>query len=430
VAAALTELGWNILVVEPGLDASKRLSGELIHPPGVTALAELGLWKSLEQAGGMPMLGFAVFSDSKEACLLPYAEARALPAQGFAIDHVLLRERLLSAIVELPRVSVRSRARISGVDLSDDDKVVVTVATAEHVERISCRLLVAADGVASKISVLAGIRHSRTRVSTTLGFVLRDGRLPHPGFGNVFLGGPAPVLAYQITPDVARVTFDVPDDRNGGRLLGDSRGYLEALPEPFRETVKNLVETQQPICSANYSSVSESVVNGRLVLVGDAAGSCHPLTATGLTVCLHDALRLRNSLRETAGDVRHALRLYARRRRGPQRTRVTLAKVLYDTFKAQTPEMYLLRRGVLRYWECNPQGRAACMALLSTCERRTWVMAAEYSKCVYHGLRELVRGRANQAVTPLREPARVMLGVSRNALKCAGEALRDIKRGV
>jgi hypothetical protein len=52
VAAALTELGWKILVVEPGLDASKRLSGELIHPPGVMALAELGLWKNLEHAGG------------------------------------------------------------------------------------------------------------------------------------------------------------------------------------------------------------------------------------------------------------------------------------------------------------------------------------------------------------------------------------------
>ncbi len=428
VAAALTEFGWNILVVEPGLDAAKRLSGELIHPPGVAALDELGLWKSVEQAGGMPVLGFAVFSDSKEACLLPYAEAPALPAQGFAIDHVLLRKRLLRALGDLPRVNIRSGARIAGVDIRSKDQVVVTVAAGKREEELCCKLLVAADGTTSKISVMAGIRHSRNRVSSTLGFVLRDSPVPHPGFGNIFLGGPAPVLAYQITPDVARVTFDVPDYRNGGRLLGDSHRYLEALPEPFREAVKKLVETQQPLCSANYSSVPESVVSGRLVLAGDAAGSCHPLTATGLTVCLQDALRLRNALRETGGEVPQALRLYARRRRGPQRTRVTLAKSLYDTFKAQTPQMRLLRRGVLKYWECSPKGRAACMALLSTCERRTSVMVAEYAKCVYHGLREMALGRENQPVTQLREPARAMLGVSLSALKYAGETLRGIMR--
>ena len=41
VAAALDDLGLRTLVVEPGLDDSKRLAGELIHPPGTTDLAEL-----------------------------------------------------------------------------------------------------------------------------------------------------------------------------------------------------------------------------------------------------------------------------------------------------------------------------------------------------------------------------------------------------
>ena len=36
VAAALAEFGYHILIVEPGLDHSKRLAGELIHPPGVS----------------------------------------------------------------------------------------------------------------------------------------------------------------------------------------------------------------------------------------------------------------------------------------------------------------------------------------------------------------------------------------------------------
>src|SRR5439155_22319279 len=42
-AATLSAMRWNVLLVEPGLDPAKRLAGELIHPPGVSDLAELGL---------------------------------------------------------------------------------------------------------------------------------------------------------------------------------------------------------------------------------------------------------------------------------------------------------------------------------------------------------------------------------------------------
>ena len=40
VAAALRGSGLEVVVVEPGLDRTKRLAGELIHPPGVTDLAD------------------------------------------------------------------------------------------------------------------------------------------------------------------------------------------------------------------------------------------------------------------------------------------------------------------------------------------------------------------------------------------------------
>src|SRR5206468_1240467 len=72
VAAGLDGLGLSTLVVEPGLDGSKRLAGELIHPPGTTDLAELGLLGALEAVGGAPVRGFAVLADG-QAHLLPYA---------------------------------------------------------------------------------------------------------------------------------------------------------------------------------------------------------------------------------------------------------------------------------------------------------------------------------------------------------------------
>ena len=90
VAAALDRLGLRTLVVEPGLDSSKRLAGELIHPPGVANLAELGLLGSLEAAGGAPVLGFAVVCDGRSH-RLPYASLGTLRPTGFAMEHAASR---------------------------------------------------------------------------------------------------------------------------------------------------------------------------------------------------------------------------------------------------------------------------------------------------------------------------------------------------
>ena len=40
-AAALHQLGYRVLVVEPGLNDDRRLAGEVFHPPGVKGLTIL-----------------------------------------------------------------------------------------------------------------------------------------------------------------------------------------------------------------------------------------------------------------------------------------------------------------------------------------------------------------------------------------------------
>ncbi len=144
--------------------------------------------------------------------------------------------------------------------------------------------------------------------------------------------------------------------------------------------------------SVNYSIQPHAVCRGRLALVGDAAGCCHPLTATGLTASTRDAMHLRQALRET-GDVPAAVRRYATLREGPQRTRVALAESLYRAFSEQTPEMRLLRDGILRFWKRSRRGRAASLALLSTHEGRMSMMTLCYAQATGYAMVELVRRR-------------------------------------
>ena len=422
VAAGLDELGLRTLVVEPGLDGSKRLAGELIHPPGTTDLADLGLLDALEAVGGAPVLGFAVLADG-QSHVLPYAPMAGMRPTGFAMEHGAIATTLRSAITRRPHVTVWHAARVVALDTSAADHIGVTVASDAGAVQLRARLLVGADGTASSVRRLAGIGARRRRISTMLGFVVPCGRLPHPGFGCVFLGGPAPALAYQIAAGAVRVMFDLPDDAEGGDVSTRGRTYLAALPEPLRTDVRQAMDAQRGLVSASYSVVPDAVARGRIALVGDAAGCCHPLTATGLSVSTRDAIRLREALR-TEPDVPSAVRRYAARRAGPQRTRVALAQALYAVFVARTPETRVLRTALLRYWKRSPRGRAASMALLSTQEGRMRIMAREYARVVSHAVPSLLRRGAERR--PVVARTRVALGLSLATLRHAGGALRGL----
>ena len=109
VAAALRESGQEVLVVEPGLDRTKRLSGELVHPPGVTDLATLGLREHLPPGSIVPVQGFAVLPEGGSGpYLLRYGEIPGLAAHGFAIDHADLAAGLAAALARFPHVRVES----------------------------------------------------------------------------------------------------------------------------------------------------------------------------------------------------------------------------------------------------------------------------------------------------------------------------------
>jgi squalene monooxygenase len=405
-AAALREFGYSVLVVEPGLQHAKRLAGELIHPPAVSDLAELGLLSSLEKAGGVPVRGFAILPG---AHLLPYKDVPGLKTHGLAIEHSGMAEALSSAVSALSHVTVWRGARITGVDLHQAGYATVTVNREGSEDQLRTRLLIAADGRSSHLRGMAGIRHKQRQISSMTGFTLKSCHLPHPGFGHVFGSGPSPVLAYELGNGQTRIMFDMPDPEQ-------HQPCLDALPQDLRSDVEEAMGTQPGLKAANYSVIPESVVKERMVCVGDAGGCCHPLTATGLSACVRDAMLLRRALRETDADIPKALKRYVRLREGPQCTRLVSAKVLYEVFRAQSPEMRLMRQGLFRYWR-SPRGRRATMALLSTEETRRSVMVLEYLHVFRSTLPDWI-GSGTRGD---------MVGLSRAFVKLVGEACLGCK---
>ncbi len=417
-AAALSTLGLRVLVVDAGADLQKQLAGELIHPSGVEDLISLGFAGALESVGAQPVRGFAVI-DTHEAALLPYRVG-----EGIALEHARLRQALLKGLEGRAGIAIQRACRIAEVESNGPDGAVVAIrqeGAGGGGERIAVRLLVAADGRASHLRKLLGIGESRARLSSMLGVLVKADRLPHPGHGHLFIGGAAPVLGYAITKEMARIMVDLPAGQGAAELL-KAPELLAGLPVELRQAVLEAAGTGEVLIAANETRLPEAVAVQSAVLIGDAAGCCHPLSASGLASSTRDARVLQEAVRLFPSDLPAAARWYAAQRRAPQRTRIALASSLYRTFAEPSPEMAALRVGLFRYWRESRSGRSVSMALLSTREARMSVMAREYARAVFHALLALISSRS-ASPRPRRGSIRTALRLVRSAFPHVREAI-------
>ncbi|MFY2559171.1 FAD-dependent monooxygenase [Corallococcus terminator] len=402
VAAALSELGLSVLLVDAGVDRHKQLSGELLHPTGVRVLRELGFGDVVDAWTARPVRGFAVlFSVPARDVVLPYGGG----ATGLSLEHAALTVPLLEAVARRPGVTFLSRARVTAVEHNDASGVRLRFSHDGVDHTVRARLLVAADGRASPVRRMLGIAEHSMRISTMLGLTVDSACLPYPDHGHQFVGGPLYALAYAIQPGVARVMVDLPLGSTA-ETLKERPELLRTLPPALRSEVRRALEQPlAPRMASNDDRLSATVRLGSAVLVGDAASCCHPLTGSGMASCFHDARALQDALRRHPEDIPRALELYASARRPAQRTRAALAAALYEGCAGQNEGMRALRRGLLHYWEHSPRGARASMALLASEESRMRMMAREYLCVVGHALMFIRPSRRNgvrlRAAVPL-----------------------------
>ncbi|HZH43916.1 MAG TPA: FAD-dependent oxidoreductase [Lysobacter sp.] len=306
-ALALAREGFDVALVEARepprwRDDTADLRVYALAPDNAAMLARLGVWPAIRDARAQPYRDMRVWDAAGGAPLAIGAAALAQPQLGWIVEHALLVDRLWAA---LPAAGVELLCPATLQSLSQDERQVEAVLDVGGASRtLRARVLIAADGGASRARELAGIDvdahdygqrglvafvdSERPHAETCLQRFLPDGPLAFLPF----VGGARPGHRHSIV-------WTLPDAEAARLLQAPDDVFIDALHRASDDALGALAPASPRAAFPLRRQLARRYLHGRVMLVGDAAHVVHPLAGQGVNLGLRDADTLVACLRET-----------------------------------------------------------------------------------------------------------------------------------
>ena len=346
-ALSYARRGAQVALFEANPNDHSGLKGEWLHPPASQMLQQVGVrFDTQAQATN----GFVVFpEDGSEPIALTYPDG----SHGLVCPHETLVSGLREAAENEPDVDLIW----SGARPTHDGSITYTQNGAER--SVTADRIVGADGRGSLVLRLLGLTAKPTVCSRMIGIRVNGVSLPMEDYGHIFCGGPGPIFMYRLGEDSVSAIMDIPreySDRNAADLLLNS--YIPWLPADIRPLFVEALHKRQFKLAGNTIRPRISYGSPRFVVIGDAAGHYHPMTAVGLTLGFGDAVTLAES--EDFSD-------FVTRRFQEVRAPEMLAMGFYEVFADHRAEAVALRHAIYQLWRKGGGNTDRSMRLLA-CE--------------------------------------------------------------
>ncbi|EGC31901.1 hypothetical protein DICPUDRAFT_49927 [Dictyostelium purpureum] len=400
--------GKKVLCIERDLSEPDRIVGELMQPGGVKALRELGMEECLEGIDSSLVFGYGIFKQNKGVKLAYPKDKNGGIINGFSFHHGRFIQKL--------RFKASSCENVFMVEgtvnaLIEENGVVLGVKYVESkkskdeqntiIKEVRAPLTIVCDGCFSNLRKSL-IQDSPQLTSTFVGLIIKGVQLPYQNHGHVFLVDPAPILMYRIGSDEIRVLVDIPKCPSNNEL----REYLEKvtapqLPESLRESFLTALKTDPLKKMPNSRLPPNKISKPGVLLVGDSWNMRHPLTGSGMTVCLSDVSILTRLLANVSDlsnkkEIENVVAKFVQERRPLAATLNVLAGALYKVFSASNEH---LRKACLGYLDLGGEFSAGPVALLSGLKPKPQVLAMHFFAVAFYGVLK--------NILPFPTPARI-----------------------
>ena len=259
---------------------------------------ELGLWNALQEHA-TPIFEVHITEQGSFGKARLKAEQEKVESFGQVIENAWLGRVLLTEVRKQPLIELIDGVQVTSLK-QDADRAHIEAVRGEESLSLQSKLVIAADGRDSFCRKALGIGadehdYDQVAIVTT---VQTSKPHHHVGFERFSPLGP---LALLPLPGEYRRSVVWPVKKGTeAEWLGEENDqhFLDALQETYGDRAGKFQKTGRRFSFSLSQVLAEKQAIGRVVLMGNAAHTIHPVAGQGFNLCMRDAYVLVRSLKE------------------------------------------------------------------------------------------------------------------------------------
>jgi len=320
---------------------------------------ELGLWDALQEHA-TPILEVNITEQGSFGKARLIAEQEKVESFGQVIENAWLGRVLLTQVKKEPLIELIDGVQVTSL-IQDTDFAYIEAQRGETILKLQSKLVIAADGRDSFCRKALGIGASvhdydQVAIVTTV-----QTSKPHQHVGFERFSPLGPLALLPLPGEYRRsVVWPVPKGTEH-EWLGDENDqhFLHALQQTYGDRAGKFQKTGKLFSFPLSQVLAEKQAVGRVVLMGNAAHTIHPVAGQGFNLCMRDAYVLNRYLAEQLeqgadlGDAQ-MLQDYEKSRLKDQQRVIKFCDSVVRGFSNQNPFLKLIRNTGLVAFENIP----------------------------------------------------------------------------
>ncbi|UJA00460.1 2-octaprenyl-6-methoxyphenyl hydroxylase [Acinetobacter johnsonii] len=250
---------------------------------------ELGLWNALQEHA-TPILEVNITEQGSFGKARLKAEQEKVESFGQVIENAWLGRVLLTEVQKQPVIELIDGVQVTQLT-QDADMAYIAASRGEEQLSLQAKLVIAADGRDSFCRKALGIGASEHDYDQVAIVTTVQTSKPHNHVGFERFSSLGPLALLPLPGEYRRSVVWPVKKGTEGEWLGDENDqhFLDALQDTYGDRAGKFQKTGKRFSFPLSQVLAEKQAVGRVILMGNAAHTIHPVAGQGFNLCMRDA---------------------------------------------------------------------------------------------------------------------------------------------